>query len=95
MRLDLPDNPGKYLAASCYQDSQGNLGVSVLNRTPLPVTGVRFVVQYQNSSGTQRSERSVPGTIRAGESGAVSTGIGPYPAGAGCPVDVTAAMVDE
>ena len=40
VRLDLTDNPGKYLQLRCFQDNNG-LGVSIGNPTPLAVTGVR------------------------------------------------------
>ena len=78
LRLDLEDNPGKYLSPQCFQDTNGNLGVAVENRTPLAVKGVRFVVQYQTSGAPQRREQSIAGTIASGSSAAVSTGLGPW-----------------
>jgi predicted Zn-dependent protease len=93
VRLDLPDNPGKYLQVRCYQDDNGNLGVSVGNGTPVTVRGVRFFVELRTRAGIERREGSVPGTIRPGQSASVSTRIGPYPPGAGCPVQVSAARV--
>ena len=95
VRLDLADNPAKYLQARCFQDNSGNLGVSVVNRTSLPIAGVRFIVQYQDSAGTQRRERSISGSIDPGQAVGVSTGIGPYTSGAGCPVEISAARIDE
>jgi len=41
VRLDLEDNPGKYIQVRCFQDNNGNLGVSFGNATPLTITGVR------------------------------------------------------
>jgi len=93
--LDLADNPGKYLQVRCFQDSNGGLGVTVGNATPLAVKGVRFVVQYQDTQGTQRREKSISARIPPGQSVSSSTGIGPYTSGAGCPVEVTAAQVAE
>lgn len=95
VRLDLADNPNKYLQVSCFQDSTGNLGVSVGNGTPLAVRDVRFVVQYQDSQGTQRRERSISAQIPAGKSVNTSTGIGPYTSGSSCPVEITAARIVE
>jgi predicted Zn-dependent protease len=93
--LDLADNPDKYLRVSCFQDSSGGLGVTVGNATPLAVKGVRFVVQYQDTQGTQRRENSISAQIPPGQSVSSSTGIGPYTSGAGCPVEITAAQVAE
>jgi predicted Zn-dependent protease len=95
VRLDLADNPDKYIQVRCFQDNNGNLGLSIGNATPLTVTGVRYAVQYRDEFGTRVSEGAVRGEIRAGTAVNVSTGIGPYPAGSGCPVQITAARVAE
>jgi len=95
VRLDLADNPEKYIQVRCFQDNNGNLGVSFGNATPLTITGVRYVVQYRDASGTRTREGSVSGQIRAGTAANVSTGIGPFPTGSGCPVQITAARVVE
>jgi len=50
-------------------------------------------VQYRDAIGTQTREGAVSGQIRAGTTANVSTGIGPYPAGSGCPVQLIAARV--
>jgi predicted Zn-dependent protease len=95
VRLDLADNPDKYIQVRCFQDNNGNLGISIGNATPLTITGVRYAVQYVDGSGTRIREGAVQGQIRAGTATNVSTGIGPYPAGSGCPVQITAARVAE
>ena len=95
VRLDLADNPDKYIQVRCFQDNNGNLGISIGNATPLTITGVRYVVQYRDAIGTQTREGAVSGQIRAGTTTNVSTGIGPYPAGSGCPVQIIAARVVE
>ena len=93
VRLDLADHPEKYIQVRCFQDNNGNLGVSIGNATPLTVTGVRYLVQYRDAYGTQTREGTVSGQIPAGAAATVSTGIGPYAAGSGCPVQITAARV--
>ena len=93
VRLDLATHPDKYLQVRCFQDNNGNLGVSIGNTTPLTVTGVRYAVQFRDTSGTRVREGAVSGQIRAGTAVNVSTGIGPYTSGAGCPVQITAARV--
>ena len=95
VRLDLAENPDKYIQVRCFQDNNGNLGLSVGNATPLTVAGVRYAVQYRDQYGTRVSEGAVRGEIRAGTAVNVSTGIGPYPAGSGCPVQITAARVAD
>jgi predicted Zn-dependent protease len=95
VRLDLADNPDKYIQVRCFQDNSGNLGLSIGNATPLTVTGVRYAVQYYDGAGTRVREGSVRGEIRPGTAVNVSTGIGPYPAGSGCPVQITAARVAD
>lgn len=94
-RLDLEDNPDKYIQAQCFQESNGNLGVSVTNRTSIRVTGVRFIVQYSNASGQQRQEQSVSGSLDPGQAVRVSTGLGPYNASVGCPVQISAAQIED
>jgi predicted Zn-dependent protease len=95
VRLDLADNPDKYIQVRCFQDNDGNLGLTIGNATPLAVTGIRYAVQYRDAYGTQVRERAVSGQIPAGQAANVSTGIGPYPAGSTCPVQITAARVAE
>jgi len=56
VRLDLADNPDKYLQVRCSQNSNGSLGVSVGHRSTLAVGCVRLVVQYHDPLGTQRRE---------------------------------------
>jgi len=95
VRLDLADNPDKYIQVRCFQDTNGNLGLTIGNATPLTVTGVRYAVQYRDELGTRIREGAVRGEINAGTAVNVSTGIGPYPAGSGCPVQITAARVAQ
>jgi hypothetical protein len=95
VRLDLADNPGKYIQVRCFQDSNGNLGLTIGNTTPLAVTGIRYAVQYRDAYGTQVREQSLSGRLGAGSAANISTGIGPYPAGSTCPVQITAARVAD
>lgn len=95
VRLDLEDNPGKYIQVRCFQDNNGNLGLTIGNTTPLTVTGIRYAVQYRDAFGTQVREQSVSGRLAPGSVANVSTGIGPFPAGSTCPVRITAARVAE
>lgn len=94
VRLDLEDNPAKYIQFGCYPDSNNDLIVAVANATTVAIRDVRFVVQYRDSSGVIRSrEELIRGPIAAGQRADRNTGIGPYPAGAGCPVEIVAARI--
>ncbi len=92
-RLELPRNPGNYIARRCDADSNGNLIVSVQNQASVPVTGVRIAVSYSDSVGRpQQMLRDFDGILQSGQVASVNTGLGPY-SGGSCPVEVVAARV--
>jgi len=94
VRLDLADNPAKYIQFGCFPDSNANLIVAIANATSVPIRDVRFTVQYRDSAGALRNrEERVRGTVGPGQRVDTNTGIGPYPQGASCPVQITAARV--
>jgi predicted Zn-dependent protease len=94
VRLDIGENPGEYLSKGCSADREGNLVVSVRNDTPVPITDVRFVVEFRDQGGVLRQiARSVGGNLAAGQVVSVRTGLGPYPPGSSCPVAIVGARV--
>jgi len=94
VRLDLEDNPGKYLQVGCFADNSGNLVIAVANETTVAIRDVIFVFQYRDSSGVSRSrEGSIGGPIAAGQRSDRNTGVGPYPQGTSCAVEITAARI--
>jgi predicted Zn-dependent protease len=95
VRLDLPANPAAYVNRACSADGNGNLVVAVRNETPLTIAGVQVAVQY--TSGGQPVERrlSVAEQLSPGQVASVSTGLGPYVQGSGCPAEVVSAEVVE
>lgn len=94
VRLDIGENPGEYLSKGCSVDREGNLVVSVRNDTPVPITDVRFVVEFRDQDGVPRQAvRGVGGNLAAGQVVSVRTGLGPYTPGSGCPVAIVAARV--
>ena len=96
VKLDLANNPGKYLQFRCDPDSSGELIVSVKNNTPLAVTGVRLVIEYTDSAGRpRRIERQIERPLAAQEIVRVGTALAPYASGSTCPVRFTAARVAE
>ena len=95
LRLELPSNPGAYVARRCDADGSGNLVVSVQNQTAVQLTGVQVEVSYTDSSGRPAKRRfDVRGRIPAGTVASVNTGISPYTGGA-CPVTVVTAAIAE
>ncbi|MDZ4252496.1 MAG: M48 family metalloprotease [Sulfuritalea sp.] len=73
LRLDLPRNPGNYLQVDAVADGQGNLGLRVTNRSPLPVARLR-VTGAVPAAGFQR-EYALPGTLKPGQSTVVAMGV--------------------
>lgn len=94
-RIELPRNPGNYIARRCDTDSNGNLIVSVQNQASVGVVGVRIAVQYTDSNGrAQQLVRAINGELAPGQIANVKTGLGPY-TGSGCPAEVVAAQVAQ
>lgn len=73
LRLDLPRNPGNYLQVEAVADSQGNLGLRVTNRSPLPLARLR-VAGAVPAAGFQR-EYELAGTLKPGQSAVVAMGV--------------------
>jgi beta-barrel assembly-enhancing protease len=94
VRLDIGQNPGAYLLTRCDPGTNNELVVSVKNNTTVPVTDVRLSVQVRDSAGAlRRVDRRLTGRIGGGEVVSVPTGLGPYAAGSGCPVEITSAKL--
>ena len=94
VKLELPTNPGAYIARGCEADSSGNLVVSVRNDTTVQITGVEVLVIYTDSYGRAVQQRhSIRGSIAPGQIASVNTGMGPYTPGSKCPAEVVAAQL--
>jgi len=79
MKLDLPENPGKYIRTQGALDGAGMLVVAVGNPTSVPVTGISIAIQYVDAQGqTREVQRKLSGTLAAGQQSQVSTGLGPF-----------------
>lgn len=96
VRLELPSNPGAYINRACSADGNGNLVIAVRNETSVQVTGVQVAVQLNDGSGRQQQKRfNIRGQIPPGQVASVNTGLGPYSAASGCPVQVVTARIAE
>lgn len=92
VRLDIGQNPGTYLLTRCDPAANGELVVSIKNNTTVPLRDIRLAVQVRDSAGVpRRMDRRLSGTIAGGEVVSVPTGLGPYTAGSGCPVEILSA----
>ena len=96
VRMDLPENPGKYLRAQAGVDSAGKLIVAIANPTRVPVTGLSIAVQYVDASGQNREmRRNLNGTLGAGQQQQIATGLGPFQNANQYRVAITSARIAE
>jgi hypothetical protein len=96
VRLDLPTNPGKYLAARATLDGNGQLIVEVGNPTRVPVADVLVTVRYADAQGAVREQsRQLTGKLPPGQALRQAAGLGPFASTATFEVTVAAARVLE
>jgi predicted Zn-dependent protease len=94
VRLDLPANPGKYLAVRSGLDSSGQLLVELANPTRVTVADVVLTVRYLDSQGTIRqASRQFAGQLPANAAQRWATGLGPFTTTEATEVTVTSARV--
>lgn len=80
VRLDLPDNPQKYLSVKVGLNAEKYLVAQVENRTSEKVADVAVTLAFTNASGRQQKVSfNAPGQIGPGQKVLVATGIGPDP----------------
>jgi beta-barrel assembly-enhancing protease len=79
VRLDLPANPGKYLAVRGGLDERGQLIVDLANPTRVTVTDVTVAVRYSDAQGAVREvNRRFTGELAPGAGSRWATGLGPF-----------------
>ena len=79
MKMDLPQNPGNYLAAGVQVDSQGRVIVVVQNRSNVPLTGIQVTPVLLDASGRivqQGNPVAIQGVVKPGEQAGADSGIG-------------------
>lgn len=75
-RLELEENPGKYLKTRLALDSRGRVAVAVYNGSPVAVGKIEVSLAYFDQTGRQVSEvqrYKFRGTVAPGEQGTVTT----------------------
>jgi len=78
MKMDLPQNPGNYVAAAGQLDSQGRVVVVVQNRSQVPLTAIQVTPVLVDGSGriVQQGEAvAIQSVIKPGEQVAAATGM--------------------
>jgi len=79
VRLDLPDNPDRYLQVRLGRDRSGYLLLQIKNRTRQKVMDVAYVVQFMDVKGkTRQTQLRLPGKLAPQQTKTVSTGLGPF-----------------
>ncbi len=77
-RLELPDQPDKYLQTRLGLDRDGYVVAGVANPTELVVADIELVVQFIDAQKRKRQVvLSGPDTLKPGASALVNTGLGP------------------
>lgn len=79
VRLDLPQNPGNYVAAGAQLDARGQLVAVIQNRAPVPLADIQVTPVLVDATGRAVSTGNrigVRGPLAAGQQTAVATGTG-------------------
>ncbi|MGH8243826.1 MAG: M48 family metalloprotease [Steroidobacteraceae bacterium] len=96
MRLELPQNPGKYVRTQAGLDARGMLVVAIGNPTRLPLTGLSIEVQFVDAQGRLREmKRNFNGTLAAGQQAQIATGLGPFQSADQFKIALTSARIAE
>jgi len=78
VRLDLPNNPGKYIQARGGLDNSGQLVVEVANPTRVTVTDIVVTVRYADAQGAIRELGRRVAQLPPGQGTRIATGLGPF-----------------
>jgi beta-barrel assembly-enhancing protease len=93
VRLDLPNNPGRYIQARGGLDNAGQLVVEVANPTRVAVRDVVVAVRYADSQGAIRELGRRINDLPAGQATRFATGLGPFTSSQQFEVGVAGARV--
>ena len=94
VRLDLPQNPGRYLQLAAYTDAQGQLIVQIGNPSAVTVTDLGLVIRYIDGQGALRqTDRALRQTLQPGAGAQFATGLGPFTSPVSYQVEIQTARV--
>jgi predicted Zn-dependent protease len=78
VRLDIGDNPHKYISLGGGLDAQGYLALQLQNETAIPLTAIRIQISYVDGNANRRSANlEINRVLPAGQRAQLSTNIGP------------------
>ncbi|RNC67170.1 MAG: peptidase M48 [Desulfuromonadales bacterium] len=96
LRLDLPENPQKYLKIALGLDDRGYLQAQLSNPTGEAISDIGFTIRFLDGRGKQQTvRRSWSGPLAPGRSVVVTVGIGPLPNLKGAQAGIIAARLVE
>tara|TARA_R110002096_G_scaffold5508_4_gene25725 strand:+ start:8044 stop:9579 length:1536 start_codon:yes stop_codon:yes gene_type:complete len=96
LKLDLPANPGAYIAAACGNDQDGSIVASIRNDSGAQISNVSILVSYYDTTGRPVSARqSISGRIDPGRVASINTGIRAVAHGSQCTTQVVSAELTE
>ena len=94
VRLDLPQNPGRYLQLAAFTDAQGQLIVQIGNPSGVTVTDLGLVIRYIDGQGALRqTDRALRQTLQPGAGTQLATGLGPFTSPDSYQVEIQTARV--
>ncbi len=94
VRLDLPVNPGQYLALRTALDTNAMLQIEIGNPTRLTVADIGVTIAYTDQQGTTRQiTRILADVLEPSTARRVNTGIGPFPPAQNYAVTITSTHV--
>ena len=94
IRLDLPQNPGKYLQIAAFPDAQGQLIVRVANPTSVTVANLSLAIRYVDSQGAIRQiNQALNRSLAPGAGTQLATGLGPFTTPESYQVEMQAAQI--
>ena len=78
IRLDLPQNPDRYLSLQYGLDANARLVVVIGNPTEVEVGGIEINISYVDAGQVRVTRRPLAGTLPAGSRQRYDTGLGPF-----------------
>ena len=82
VRMDLPQNPGNYVATQAQLDAQGRVVLAIQNRSPAPLVGIQVTPVLVDAAGRVVREGSpvlFRSVLQPGQQAAAQTGIANVP----------------
>jgi len=95
IRLDLPENPERYLSVSSSLDTNGRLIVEIGNSTQLEIGSIELIVSYLDAGQVRLDRRTLEGTLAPGSGRRYASGLGPFVSNTAYEVAIDTAQVVE